>query len=246
VTKGNDLEDLNARQDLRGVVAAKPSLKPNLADRIALWFSTSRNIDGLWVGTMEDKPHPGLRRVEDALQLIKFHDPLHYSRVVHYLERIWIRLEHTASACYYHSVRACVLDERYVLQETTTVERIAATIIHEATHARLERRGIQYVEKRRQRIEAVCIRRELNFVAKLPNAEPLQEARADALEWCTGGEREFFSDSNFATRHEEGAVEVLRYLGAPEWLIGFILKAAARRRLTKQKKATMPAPELPR
>jgi hypothetical protein len=129
---------------------------------------------------------------------------------------------------------------------TTTVERIAATIIHEATHARLERRGIQYVEKQRQRIEAVCIRRELNFIAKLPNAEPLQEARADALEWCTGGEREFFSDSNFATRREEGSVEGLRYLGVPEWLIGFILKAAAWRRLLRQRKASMPAPESPR
>jgi hypothetical protein len=239
VTKGNGLEDLNARQDLRGVVAAKPSLKPNLADRIALWFSTSRNIDGLWVGTMEDKPHPGLRRVEDALQLIKLRAPLHYSRVVRYLERIWVRLEHTASACYYHSMGACVLDERYVLQETTTVEEIAATIIHEATHARLERRGIQYVEDQRQRIEAVCIRRELSFIAKLAHVEPLQEARAGALEWCTSGAQDFLSDSNFAKRHEEGSVEGLRYLGVPEWFIDFVLKAAARRRLLKQKKASI-------
>jgi hypothetical protein len=211
VTKGNGLEDLNARQDLHGVVAAKPSLKPNLADRIALWFSTSRSIDGLWVGTMENKPHPGSRRVEDALQLIKLRAPLHYSRVVRHLERIWVRLEHTASACYYHSMRACVLDERYVLQKTTTVEEIAATIIHEATHARLERLGIQYVEKQRRRIEAVCIRRELNFIAKLPHAEPLQEALTSTLEWCASNEQDFFSDSNFATRHEEGSAEVLRH-----------------------------------
>lgn len=246
MTKSNGLEDLEARQDLHRVVAAKPSRKPDLADRIGLWFSTGRSIDGLWVGTTESKPHPGLRRVEDALQLIKLHDPLHYSRVVRHLERVWVRLEHTASACYYHSMRACVLDERYVLQEATTVEEIASTIVHEATHARLERRGIQYVEKQRRRIEAVCIRRELNFVAKLPHAKPLQAARAYALEWCTGGEHDFFSDSNFATRHEEGSVEGLRYLGAPEWLIGFMLKAAARRRLRKQRKASMPAPRPPR
>lgn len=246
MTKGSGLEDLEARQDLHRAVAAKPSLKPDLADRIGLWFSTGRSIDGLWVGTTESKPHPGLRRVEHALQLIKLRDPLHYSRVVRHLERVWVRLEHTASACYYHSMRACVLDERYVLQEATTVEEIASTIVHEATHARLQRRDIQYVEKQRRRIEAVCIRRELNFIAKLPHAEPLQEARAYALEWCTGGEHEFFSDSNFATRHEEGSVEALRYLGAPEWFIGFVLKAAARRRLRKQKKASMPAPRPPR
>jgi hypothetical protein len=195
---------------------------------------------------MEDKPHPGLRRVEDALQLIKLYGPLHYSRVVHHLERVWVRVEHTASACYYHSMRACVLDVRYILKEVTTVEEIAATIVHEATHARLERRGVQYVENQRRRIEAVCIRRELNFIAKLAHVEPLQEARAYALEWCASSEQDFFSDSNFATRHEEGSVEALRYLGWPEWLIRFLLKVLARRRLLKQKKASIPAPELPR
>jgi len=150
VTKSNGLEELETRQDLHHVVAAKPSRKPDLADRIGLWLSTSRSIDGLWVGTTESKPHPGLRRVEDALQLIKLHAPLHYSRVVRQLERIWVRVEHTASACYYRSMGACVLDERYVLRETTAVDEIAASIVHEATHARLERRGIQYVEKQRR------------------------------------------------------------------------------------------------
>lgn len=241
MTKSNGLEELETRQDLHHVVAAKPSRKPDLADRIGLWLSTSRSIDGLWVGTTESKPHPGLRRVEDALQLIKLHAPLHYSRVVRHLERIWVRVEHTASACYYRSMGACVLDERYVLRETTAVDEIAASIVHEATHARLERRGIQYVEKQRRRIEAVCIRRELDFVAKLPHAEPLREVRAYALEWCISGEHDFFSDPNFATRHEEGSVEALRYLGAPEWIIGFILKATARRRLLKQKRASMSA-----
>lgn len=134
-----------------------------------------------------------------------------------------------------------MLDERYVLQETTAVDKIAATIVHEATHARLERRGIQYVEKQRRQIEAVCIRRELDFVARLPHAEPLRKMRAYALEWCIAGEHDFFSDANFATRHEEGLIEALRYLGAPAWIIGFILKAAARRRLLKQKRASMSA-----
>jgi hypothetical protein len=143
-------------------------------------------------------------------------------------------------------MRACVLDERYILQEATTVEEIAATIVHEATHARLERRGIQYVENQRQRIEAVCIRRELNFIAKLAHVEPLQEARTGALEWCVNGAQDFLSDSGFATRHEEGSVEAFRYLGWPEWLIGFMLKAMARRQLLRQNKASISAPEPPR
>jgi hypothetical protein len=82
-------------------------------------------------------------------------------------------------------VQACVLDERYVLSETTTLEQIALTIIHEATHARLERCGIDYDEKLRQRIEAVCLRREFAFVAKLPNGAKLRDELARTLEWST-------------------------------------------------------------
>jgi hypothetical protein len=39
-------------------------------------------------------------------------------------------------------LNACLLDERVVASETTTLEWIASTIVHEATHARLEKWGI--------------------------------------------------------------------------------------------------------
>jgi hypothetical protein len=107
------LEHLEKRRDLR-------DRRPAAIDRLELWFSTGRNIDGLWVGTMEDKPRPGLRRVEEALQLIKSHDTLHYSRVINNLERIWVRLLPGDLAHYDRSLKACVFDERYVVLETTT------------------------------------------------------------------------------------------------------------------------------
>src|SRR5437868_5600257 len=166
--------------------ARQPIPKPAVIDRLELWFSTARNIDGLWVGTMEDKPWPGLRRVEEALRLIKDHDPLHYSRVTHYLERIWVHLLTGNAAQYERSLKACMLDERYVLQEAATIEWIASTIVHEATHARLEQWGVIYEEKKRARIEAICIRRERNFLTKLPQSEALQEDAARRLEWCAG------------------------------------------------------------
>jgi hypothetical protein len=90
---------LERQRSLRhAAIAGKPTRKPIIADRIDLWLSTGRQIDGLWVGTTEDKPRPGLRRVEDALQLIKQHSPLHYCRVIHNLERVWVRLVPAANA----------------------------------------------------------------------------------------------------------------------------------------------------
>ncbi|MGH6822017.1 MAG: hypothetical protein ACRECP_02940 [Methylocella sp.] len=195
--------------------------------RLALWLSTSRKVDGLWIGSWESKPQPGLRRVEDALRLIKQHDSLHYSHVIHNLERIWLHLVPNALKHYDRSLNACVLDERFVLLETTTLERIASTIVHEATHARLARWGISYGdEKTRPRIEAICLRRELNIIAKLPNCKPLREQIARTLEWCDSNHN-YFSDVSFQRRNDQGYVEALRYLGTPDWLIRLVLNVRA-------------------
>jgi hypothetical protein len=227
MTKGRPLQQLEKRPDLRGIASVKKQdRKATAADRLAIWFSTSRNIDGLWVGTTESKPLPALRRVEDALRLIKHRDSLHYSRVIRNLGRIWVHLFPNALACYDGSLKACVLDERFVLLETTTLEEIASKIVHETTHARLERWGIHYGEDRRTRIEAVCLRRELNFIAKLPHNEPLRAVIAHTLEWCVSNP-DYFSNLSFQQRDDQGNAETLRYLGSPDWIIGAVFKSRA-------------------
>jgi hypothetical protein len=203
--------------------ARKPIPKPAVAERLGLWLSTSRKVDGLWVGTMESEPYPGLCRVEEALRLIKHHDALNYSRVIRNLERIWVHLLPGDLAHYDLSLNACVLDERFVFLDTTTPERIAATIIHEATHARLEHWGVSYDESKRARIEAICMKRELNFANRLPQAELLQEELARTVEWYADN-HDYFSDANFEQRDVQGRAETLRYLGAPGWVFGFVMK----------------------
>jgi hypothetical protein len=146
-----------------------------------LWYSTGRDIDGVWVGTFEDKA--GLRRVEDALQLIKLRSTLHYSRVTSNLDRIWLRLVPSSRANYSPRLNACELDERFVAQANTTPELIASVIVHETTHARLERWGIAYDEAKRHRIEAICLRRELHFVSGLTGCEAMQESLRESLDY---------------------------------------------------------------
>jgi hypothetical protein len=199
------------------VVVRKPDRKLSLVDRFELWLSRGRKV-GLWVGTREAEPHPALRRVEEALRLIKDHDTLHYSRIIRNLERVLVQLLPSALAHYKSSLNACVLDERFVLAETTTLERIASTIVHEATHARLDGWGIDYDEASRYRIEAICLRRELNFLTKLPDSEHLQEEIVHTLEWYAT-KQDYFSDRNDRERDHQGAPAAFRYLGAPDWFI---------------------------
>jgi hypothetical protein len=188
-------------------------------------MSSGKDIDGLWVG-VETGEQSTLYRVEDALSLIKRHSPLHYLRVVRNLKRVWVHLVPHGNGCYYGPLEACLLDPRYVLHEATTLEDIASVIVHEATHARVERWGIEYEEPKRVRIEAICRRRELNFLTGLPNSEPRRDIVAHWLE-VGGGDDNYFSDANLRKSIHDGNVEALRYLGTPEWIIRLVVKAAA-------------------
>jgi hypothetical protein len=204
--------------------AKRSGLTSMRGDRFLLWLSTSRIIDGLWVGSIaKEQRELGLRRIEDALALIKQCDSLGYSRITHDLERIWVNLVVVGNACYRRSLQACVLDERYVLSETTTPERLALTIVHEATHARLERCGIEYDEKLRPRIEAACLRRELAFARKLSESTELRDELVDTLEWCVTNP-DYYSNLRFDEREVQGGAEALRYLGTPDWIVRAVLK----------------------
>ena len=97
--------------------------------------------------------------------------------------------------------------------------------------------GDLYAEERRTRIEAICLRRELYFLARLPDSESLREEIVRTVEWVTAS-RHYYSDASFQRREDRGAVEALRYLGAPRWLIAFVLRMARRRRRRVRLRAT--------
>ena len=186
-------------------------------DRVALRFSTGKQVDGLWVGVAFGiEPEPILRRVEEALRLINLHDKLRYRRLIRDLERIWIRDLPGALGTFNRELQACSLDMEYVRAETTRPELIAAVIVHEATHARLDRCGIGYEEKLRPRVEAVCFRREIAFAVRLPNGEQArQEAERKLAAYATP---EHWTNAAFAQRFDTDHIETLRRIGAPDWV----------------------------
>src|SRR5262249_52879499 len=132
--------------------------RPPFYERMMIRLSDSRLVDGLWIGVGKAKaPELALRRVEEALCLIKVFDRVRYNRLIRDLERVWVTPLPGYSGCFSYLLGACKLDPRFVLAETTLPEMIASTIVHEATHARLQRCGIGYEEELRGRVEAVCL-----------------------------------------------------------------------------------------
>lgn len=190
-----------------------------------LRHSYYRRIDGLWVGCFRSEDRARiLDGLETSLGLIRLHDPLRYKRLTHDLERIWVNLVPGYRAHYRSEFRMCELDERFVLADTTRPEMIASVIVHEATHARLHDCGIGYEERIRPRVEAICIRRQSAFAAKLPGGE---EAREEAELNLAPRPPEFWSNTGFRDRNDAGSVEALQYLGVSDRCIQAILVGRA-------------------
>src|SRR6266545_345193 len=126
---------------------------PSLFDRVLLRLAATRVIDGLTLAVSEGDDDRVLQRLEEALLLIKTCDRRRYDRLRRDLTYIWVRTLPGPWGRFNAAMRACQLDPRFVLGKAITVPEIAATIVHEATHARIDRRGVPYAERLRARIE---------------------------------------------------------------------------------------------
>jgi hypothetical protein len=193
--------------------------KPKLLERLLVSISHNEVIDGLWVGSVEGEPAL-LRKVSDALELIKTFDRRRYARIRSDLRRVWVRLLPGDVAQFESSLQACVLDTRFVRDHSP--EFIAAAIVHEATHARLYRCGFSYEPILRDRLERICINEELAFACKLPNGDKVAEWARSGLSIPPD-----LSDEGFNSRHLEGAIEALRHRQVPERLIKLLAKLGA-------------------
>jgi hypothetical protein len=184
-----------------------------------LWLSSGRDVDGLWVGTyFQTHAEAVMGGVAAALDLIRTQDPVSYRRLARDLDRIWVRLLTTGVAQFDPRLRACLLDERFVLAEGTDISHIAAAIVHEAAHARLWRHGFGYDEAVRERVEAICLRREVAFAKKLPDGARIRAWANDALALAPA----YWTDSAAEDRAQAGSVEVLDHLGHG-WLARAVL-----------------------
>jgi hypothetical protein len=163
--------------------------------------------------------------VSEALSLIRQHDPIRYKRIVRDLTRIWVMLLPGNIGQFRESTWTCELDQRFILDGKTGPELIASAIVHEATHARLSRAGIEYEEESRTRIEQVCVRRQLAFAATLPNGT---EARSWA-EQISDGSPGDMSNAAMANRTFDGWIEAARHLGLPEWFVKWGIARQERR-----------------
>jgi hypothetical protein len=184
-------------------------------------LSEKGSVAGVEVGVP-----PGLDvlpKVALAIQAVLERSPTDGIRLQRFVKRVLVLDELDGLAEWSDACRTIGLDAQYVAASDTEVGHLAATIVHEITHAWLASRGYKYRESDRNRIEGICFRREVSFARRFPcTVEYVERCERQAREAANSS---YFSQESFVARGKERLVQ----LGFPRWLAEAISRGAAPR-----------------
>lgn len=119
-----------------------------------------------------------LARLERTLALIERHVPHHFR----HLKRDFAYILVERFACrgaYFHEQRACLVELTFTVNPDFSDAEVAATILHEAMHARLHQLGFRLEMEDRARQERFCRKAEIEFGQLVPDGSRVL-ARAEA------------------------------------------------------------------
>jgi hypothetical protein len=153
-------------------------------------------------------------RLDMALGLIEQYQPWHVRRMHRDFSRIQVR-RFPCRGAYFPETRICLVELTFVVNREFTPTQVAATILHEAMHARLDNAGVKYDPAAAARHERFCRRAEVEFGMVAPDGAPVVEralaslASADdevapVIDWELAGRRVAEAD--------------LEALSAPDWM----------------------------
>ncbi|HEX2636502.1 MAG TPA: hypothetical protein VHL81_05205 [Gemmatimonadales bacterium] len=141
-----------------------------------------RVIDGLAVTVINTRPdidtEAVLSRLATALGLIRRYTPHYYRHLGRDFAGILVK-RYECRGAYLVEPRICLVELTFVVNPDFSEAQVAATILHEAMHARLHRLGVAVGSADRARQERFCRRAEVEFGRLVPGGEPIvQRARA--------------------------------------------------------------------
>ncbi|HJP86007.1 MAG TPA: hypothetical protein VJ852_08460 [Gemmatimonadaceae bacterium] len=165
-----------------------------MLERFLSWLSDSSgrradirqsNIVGVPVVVENTRPDIStddvLARIERCLTLIERHVPHHFR----HLRRDFAYIISKRFACrgaYFHNERACLVELTFTVNPDFSDAEVAATILHEAMHARLDRLGFPLEMADRARQERFCRRAEIEFGMLVPGGEKVVERAQQTIE----------------------------------------------------------------
>jgi len=180
--------------------------------------SRTRTLRGVTVDVVNTRPDIDTEhifaRLDDALGIIERHQPWYFRHLVRDFSRIAVR-RYPCRGAYFPDERTCLVELTFSVNPEFSTSQIASTIVHEAMHARLDRRGVAFTREIAARHERFCRRAEVELGMSVPDGEPIVE-RALASLAASDEDVAPVIDWNVASRRVAQAD--LDALNAPHWL----------------------------
>jgi hypothetical protein len=142
--------------------------------------AVERAIRGVPVGVVNSRPDIDtervFRRAEAVLALVERYVPARFRHLRRDLAMITVE-RFPCRGAYLPDRRACLLELTFMANESFSDAQVAATLVHEAMHARLDRlataRRIRRFDQDAARHERLCREAELEFGRAVPDGAPV-------------------------------------------------------------------------
>ena len=162
-----------------------------------------RTVRGLPVVVVNTRPDIDtdyvLVRLDEALGLIEQYQPWHFRRFHRDFAEVWVR-RYPCRGAYLSQYKACLVELTFTVNPEFSAAQVAATILHEAMHARLDRCHIQHTPENAAKHERFCRRAEIEFGRAVPGGQAIvaralasleasDEDVAPSIDWTIAAER---------------------------------------------------------
>ena len=111
-----------------------------------------------------------LARLDRTLELIERVVPHHFRHIKRDFAYIAVK-RFACRGAYFHEQRACLVELTFTVNPQFSDAEVAATILHEAMHARLHQLGFPLEMEDRARQERFCRRAEIEFGLLVPDGD---------------------------------------------------------------------------
>lgn len=156
-----------------------------LQQALATVRTSTRPMHGLTVTVHNTRPDIGTEqvyaRLDEALRLLAHHVPHHYRRLPRDFAGILVQ-RYACRGAFFPEQRLCMVELTFTVNPDFTAAQVAATILHEAMHARLHTLGFPLEMDDRARQERFCRRAEIEFGRLVPGGEAIVARAGGALD----------------------------------------------------------------
>ncbi len=150
--------------------------------------AVSRVVRGVRVDVVNTRPDIDteqlFRRADAVIGLVERYQPWRVRHLRRDLAMILVK-RFACRGAYFPDLRACLLELTFMVNPGFSDAQVAATLVHEGMHARLDRFceyfGVPPFPDRRARHERVCRRAELEWGLAVPGGDPVVQRALESL-----------------------------------------------------------------